>query len=118
MFDKVAVVGAGPWGATVATIAARSAPTVRWARRPELAAAVNERRENPGYLPGAALPSRNRAVGAELGSGRAIEAIVSEMQMVADVLEGAQTLAGVIPALMSRSAKAEFEGFEPRARPS
>lgn len=64
MFDKVVVVGAGSWGTTVATIAARGAPTVLWARRPELAAAVNEERENPDYLPGVALPSNLHATAA------------------------------------------------------
>ncbi|MEX1125277.1 MAG: NAD(P)H-dependent glycerol-3-phosphate dehydrogenase [Acidimicrobiia bacterium] len=54
--DRIAVVGAGSWGTTVAAFAARSTPTVLWARRPELAAEMNETRENRQYLPGLALP--------------------------------------------------------------
>ena len=61
VLDKVAVVGAGSWGTTVATIAARTVPTVLWARRPELADAVNARHENTDYLPGVALPGHLRA---------------------------------------------------------
>lgn len=40
----------------MAAFAARSTPTVLWARRPELAAEMNETRENRQYLPGLALP--------------------------------------------------------------
>jgi glycerol-3-phosphate dehydrogenase (NAD(P)+) len=61
MLDKVAVIGAGSWGTTVAAIASRSAPTVLWARRPELGDAIDRRHENPDYLPGIALPPGLRA---------------------------------------------------------
>ncbi|MDP9494376.1 MAG: NAD(P)-dependent glycerol-3-phosphate dehydrogenase [Actinomycetota bacterium] len=54
--DRIAVVGAGSWGTTVAALAARSTPTMLWARRPELADEINETRENLHYLPGLALP--------------------------------------------------------------
>jgi glycerol-3-phosphate dehydrogenase (NAD(P)+) len=53
---RVAVIGAGSWGTTVASIAARCAPTVLWARRPELAESIARDRENADYLPGEALP--------------------------------------------------------------
>jgi glycerol-3-phosphate dehydrogenase (NAD(P)+) len=53
---RVAVIGAGSWGTTVASIAARCAPTVLWARRPELAESINRDHENADYLPGEALP--------------------------------------------------------------
>jgi glycerol-3-phosphate dehydrogenase (NAD(P)+) len=52
----VAVVGAGSWGTAVAAIAAASADTTLWARRPELAGAMRERHENVDYLPGVPLP--------------------------------------------------------------
>ncbi len=57
MLDKVAVIGAGSWGTTVASIAARAAPTVLWARRPALAEHLGTAHENPDYLPGVALPA-------------------------------------------------------------
>lgn len=53
---KVAVIGAGSWGTTVAALAAVNTPTVLWARRPELAAAIRRDRVNGDYLPGARLP--------------------------------------------------------------
>jgi len=52
---RVAVVGAGSWGTTVAALAAANTPTTLWARRPELAEAIETTGENPDYLPGAAL---------------------------------------------------------------
>jgi glycerol-3-phosphate dehydrogenase (NAD(P)+) len=61
MLDKVAVIGAGSWGTTVAAIASRSAPTVLWARRSELGDAIDHRHENPDYLPGITLPTGLRA---------------------------------------------------------
>ena len=53
---NAAVIGAGSWGTTVASITARSAPTMLWARRPELAEAISRDHENPDYLPGETLP--------------------------------------------------------------
>lgn len=53
---RVAVVGAGSWGTTVAGLATRHARAVLWARRPDLAEAIAARHENPDYLPGIELP--------------------------------------------------------------
>lgn len=61
MFRKVAVIGAGTWGTTIATIAARSVATVLWARRSALADEIGRRHENPDYLPGVRLPDTVRA---------------------------------------------------------
>jgi len=46
----VAVIGAGSWGTTVATIAAHNCPTILWARNPEIAEEINTRRTNSHYL--------------------------------------------------------------------
>ncbi|MGH3655663.1 MAG: NAD(P)H-dependent glycerol-3-phosphate dehydrogenase [Micromonosporaceae bacterium] len=55
---RVAVMGAGSWGTTFAKVVADAGTEVSlWARRAEIAAAVNEHRENPDYLPGVPLPS-------------------------------------------------------------
>ena len=53
---RVAVVGAGSWGTTVAALAATNGPTVLWARRPELADEIAGAHTNERYLPGIALP--------------------------------------------------------------
>lgn len=53
---KVAVIGAGSWGTTVASLAAANTRTVLWARRPELAVAMSTQRVNPEYLSSHRLP--------------------------------------------------------------
>jgi glycerol-3-phosphate dehydrogenase (NAD(P)+) len=58
---RVAVVGAGSWGTTVAALAAQNTPTTLWARRPELAAQINQGHVNPDYLPTFTLPAQLQA---------------------------------------------------------
>ncbi len=54
---RVAVLGAGSWGTTVATLASHNAQTTLWARLPELAEGINRDHLNPRYLPDRPLPS-------------------------------------------------------------
>jgi glycerol-3-phosphate dehydrogenase (NAD(P)+) len=50
---RCAVVGAGAWGTALADMMACSGHTVRlWALEPDVAAMINERRENPVFLSG------------------------------------------------------------------
>src|SRR6266540_477501 len=60
---SVTVVGAGSWGTTVASLVARNAPTLLWARRPELAEEIDEHHTNSDYLPGEELHPELRATG-------------------------------------------------------
>ena len=53
---RVAVIGAGSWGTTVASIVAPNAPTVLWARNRELVDVMATTRRNDRYLPDAPLP--------------------------------------------------------------
>jgi glycerol-3-phosphate dehydrogenase (NAD(P)+) len=54
--------GAGMWGTTFAQVLCDAGtPAVLWCRRPDVAQAVNDRHENPGYLPGIALTPALRA---------------------------------------------------------
>ena len=58
----IAVLGAGSWGTTLADLLARKGHTVRlWAYEPEVVDAINQRRENPLFLPGVQLPAEVRA---------------------------------------------------------
>ena len=57
---RMAVVGAGSWGTTVASVAASNTPTVLWARRDAVAESINTQHVNPDYL-GAALSPELRA---------------------------------------------------------
>jgi len=59
---RTTVVGGGAWGTALASHCARAGLPVRlWIREPEAAAAINERRENPQFLPGVELPADLRA---------------------------------------------------------
>lgn len=59
---NVAVMGAGSWGTTLAKVFADAGNEVRlWARRTELAEAINTRHENPDYLPDLPLPETIQA---------------------------------------------------------
>lgn len=54
---KVAVFGAGSWGTAFSCVLADAGNEVTiWARREELCAGINEKRENTEYLPGVELP--------------------------------------------------------------
>lgn len=61
MAIRVAVIGAGSWGTTVAALAAGNTPTMLWTRRPELAHEINLEHRNSDYLAGYALPDALRA---------------------------------------------------------
>ena len=58
---RLAVVGAGSWGTTVAALACVNTPTLLWARRPELAEQINTARSNSDYLSAFELPQELRA---------------------------------------------------------
>lgn len=61
MSMRVAVIGAGSWGTTVACISSRNCPTVLWARRDEVAREVDGAHTNSTYLPGFDLHPELRA---------------------------------------------------------
>ncbi len=52
---RIAVLGAGSWGTTVASLVAPKHDTVLWARNPGIARSVSTEHVNPAYLPGLAL---------------------------------------------------------------
>jgi glycerol-3-phosphate dehydrogenase (NAD(P)+) len=63
---RVAVMGGGSWGTTIASMVSRNTPTVLWARDPATVAEVNEKRTNKRYLGDARLSPRLTA-SADLG---------------------------------------------------
>ena len=83
MTARAAVMGAGSWGTAFGKVLADAGTdVVLWARRPEVATAVRERRENAGYLPGVALPERVTATAdpaeALAGAGLVVLAVPSQ----------------------------------------
>jgi len=100
---KVACIGAGSFGTTMAGLAAQNAnDVVLWCRRPELAEQINQMRSNESYLPGIRLPEGLRATsdiqeamaGAEVcvmavpshGWREVLQAITSELSEVEAVV--------------------------------
>jgi glycerol-3-phosphate dehydrogenase (NAD(P)+) len=60
--DRVAVIGAGSWGTTIAKVLGENGKhTLFWTRRDDLAREINEKHENATYLPGAVLPDQVEA---------------------------------------------------------
>src|SRR5690606_19885330 len=73
---RIAVLGGGAWGTALATAMLRAGNDVLlWARDGETIAAINERRNNPRYLPGILLQPAPRAT-ADLGEALAGAEIV------------------------------------------
>src|SRR5205807_8756252 len=94
---RVAVIGAGSWGTTVASLAAHNAPTTVWARRPELAEQIAKEHRNGQYLDGEQLPD-------DLGATSSLEEAAGR----ADVL---------VMAVPSHGFRAVLEEVAPHVRP-
>ncbi len=96
---RAAVLGAGSWGTTFAKVLADAGTSVvLWARRPELAAHIDSRHENPDYLSGVSLPPTLRATH---DAGAA--------------LEGADVVAFAIPA---QSLRTNLAAWAPQLPPA
>jgi glycerol-3-phosphate dehydrogenase (NAD(P)+) len=54
---RIAVLGAGAWGTSIATVLAARLEVVLWARDPAQAEALGRTRRNERYLPGIEIPS-------------------------------------------------------------
>lgn len=91
---KVAVLGGGAWGTALALTSLRGGnQTTFWMRDPEAVRAVNERHENPGYLPGIALDP-------ELGATNDLDS----------ALDGADLVLAVAPAQALRELSTHLVG--------
>jgi glycerol-3-phosphate dehydrogenase (NAD(P)+) len=75
---RVAVLGAGSWGTTLANLLAHKGDEVRlWAYEPEVVESVNRFRENSMFLPGVPLSVKIRAVGDVSEAVSGVEVIIS-----------------------------------------
>ena len=99
---RTTVLGGGAWGTALASHGARAGLPVRiWIREPEVVAAVNERRENPVYLPGVELPAGLRAT-----------------SRLDEALADAETVLVVVPSEFCRGIYRQAGGLAPAARSS
>jgi glycerol-3-phosphate dehydrogenase (NAD(P)+) len=93
-----AVMGAGSWGTAFAKVLADAGTSVRlWARRPELAEALNRDRRNPDYLSDVLLPPG-----------------ISATADPAEALDGAGTVVLALPSQLLRS---NLERWVPKFAP-
>ncbi|WP_432557413.1 NAD(P)H-dependent glycerol-3-phosphate dehydrogenase [Granulicoccus sp. GXG6511] len=90
-YRQVTVMGAGAWGTAFAMILADAGNQVRlWARRPEIARAIEVTRCNPGYLRGVRLPDSVTAVsdpGDALADAEAVVLAVPSQQLRANLAQ-------------------------------
>lgn len=88
---KIGVIGAGAWGTALAQVAASGGEPVRlWALETEVVQAINDRRQNPLYLPNVTLGESIQATGdlADLADCDAL-LIVTPAQHLRTLLEQA-----------------------------
>ena len=107
----VAVLGAGSWGTTLADLLARRGHEVRlWAFEAEVVDAINERHENPVFLPACPLAPSLRATGTAPDAARGAEVVltVAPSHVLRRVVRDAR--AGIGPAALVVSAT---KGIEP-----
>lgn len=100
MRTQVAVVGAGAWGTTLASMRARHGPTVLWAHEDDVVQEINERRANSRFLQGFELPKRLRATGS-----------------LEEALAGAEVVVMAVPSAWFRAVLERAAPFVPRAAP-
>jgi glycerol-3-phosphate dehydrogenase (NAD(P)+) len=76
MNKKIAILGAGSWGTTLALLAARNGcQTLLWGHNPDHIAALAQDRQNNRYLPDYLFPE-NLAVTAELAEVAAFSDLI------------------------------------------
>lgn len=99
--QKMAVLGGGAWGTALAVTMLRAGhECMIWARDAETVASINERRENPRYLPGVTLD----------------EGLVATDDL-AGALTGAFCVLSVIPAQATRGLLASLSAILPSGAP-
>jgi glycerol-3-phosphate dehydrogenase (NAD(P)+) len=93
---RVAVLGSGSWGTAFAQVLADAGSEVTiWGRRAEVCAAINDRHENPDYLPGISLPESIRATddaGAALHAAEVVVLALPSQTLRANLAERASLL--------------------------
>jgi len=113
---RVAVLGGGAWGTTLADLLARKGEAVTlWAREPEVVAGIERDHVNTVFLPGAALSPAIRATNEIAAAVRDAEVLVSAAPSHA-VRPGMSEVAGAVagrPLIVSVSKGLEPEQLQP-----
>lgn len=94
------ILGGGAWGTALSLVVARAGrEALLWAREDEVVAAINERHENPLFLPGVTLPDAVRATGtlAELAAAEMLLLVAPAQHLRATCTALAPHLAAQAP---------------------
>jgi len=109
--STIAVLGAGGWGTTLADLLGRKGHVVRlWAFESDVVAAINDRHENPVFLPGCPLSEAVVALGdpAEACKGAEVVLTVAPSHVFRTVIERARP--GIAERVLLVSATKGIEG--------
>ena len=99
--SKIAVLGGGAWGTALAVTMLRAGhSSIQWARDAATVEAINDRRENPRYLPGVTLDEGLAATGD-----------------LETALSGAACVLSVVPAQVTRSVLHEIAPLMDKGTP-
>ena len=91
MIENIGIIGAGAWGTALAQVAVRAGRRVTlWARDPGLIRTINQKHENPTYLPGIALEPAVRA------TGDMAEAAVADVVLLVTPAQHLRAAAGLL----------------------
>ncbi|MBI9081579.1 MAG: NAD(P)-dependent glycerol-3-phosphate dehydrogenase [Pseudodesulfovibrio sp.] len=116
---KIAVLGAGAWGTTLADMLARNGvDTVLWAREPEVAATIRATRINTTFLPDIPL-SDNLKVESDpkiAFEGADYYLVVVPSQFIRPTLEGFRDILPDNPVIVCASKGIELESLAPMSR--
>jgi len=116
---KIAVLGAGAWGTTLADMLAKNdVETVLWAREPEVAAEIRETRVNATFLPDVTL-SEKLAVESDpevAFAGADYFLLVIPSQFIRPALEGFREILPQRPVMVCASKGIELDSLAPMSR--
>ncbi|WP_027175686.1 NAD(P)H-dependent glycerol-3-phosphate dehydrogenase [Desulfovibrio aminophilus] len=113
---RIAVLGAGAWGTTLADMLCRKGLPVRlWAREEDVVRAVNEDHENPSFLPGVKLCPELTAHGDPAAALQGAEAVlvVIPSQFLRRSLESLRGHLPERPVIVCASKGIEMDTLEP-----
>ncbi len=116
---KIAVLGAGAWGTTLADMLARNGmDTVLWAREPEVVADIRDSRENTTFLPGVTLSEALRVESdPEIAfAGADYFLVVIPSQFIRPALKGFRDILPERPVIVCASKGIELDSLAPMSR--
>lgn len=95
MVKKIAVIGAGSWGTTLAALLGGKGYNISlWVREPELVDKINNKRENTLYLKGIKIPETVKA-----------------NNSLKEVVDGAEIIVNAVPAQFTREVAKKYAEF-------